>query len=144
MVKLILNFFMSRLFYHQVFFISIYPSGGIEYWWTSYFIWKIVCERTYFFPIYINYHYYVLQKKFINTIVYLRTIFNGNINIICYGSKGIASLYLRSISQNYYNTLSPLHIPIKEHDIIMDENNWIEGIEFEKYFSIGTQDTTYD
>ena len=29
---------------------------------------KIVCERTYFFPININFHYYVLQKKFINTI----------------------------------------------------------------------------
>ena len=31
---------------------------------------------------------------------------------------------------------------MKEHDIIMDENNRIEGIEFEIYVLIGTQDTT--
>ena len=33
---------------------------------------------------------------------------------------------------------------MKEHDIIMDENNQGEGIEFEIYVSIGKKDTTYD
>ena len=33
---------------------------------------------------------------------------------------------------------------MKEHDIIMDESNRREGKEFERSFSIGTQDTTYD
>ena len=40
--------------------------------------------------------------------------------------------------------MSPLHIPIKEHYIIMDENNRRESIEFKISVSIGTQDTTYD
>ena len=38
----------------------------------------------------------------------------------------------------------PLHIPMKEHDIIMDENNLIERIEFEISVSIITKDNTYD
>ena len=33
---------------------------------------------------------------------------------------------------------------MKEHDIIMGENNRIKVIEFDKYVSIGTQDTTYE
>ena len=33
---------------------------------------------------------------------------------------------------------------MKEHDIIMDKNNRREGIESERYFSIITQDITYD
>ena len=46
---------------------------------------EMLCEGTYFFPININYHYYVLQKtKSINTIVSLRKIINGNSNVICY------------------------------------------------------------
>ena len=48
------------------------------------------------------------------------------------------------LSQNSYNTLSPLHITMKEHDIIMDENNLIYGIEFDRYVSIVKIYTTYD
>ena len=60
---------------------------------------KMVCEGTYFFPININSHYYVLQKpKPINTIVSYRTITNGNINIICYDSKNVVTMCLRYIS----------------------------------------------
>ena len=91
----------------------------------------IVCEGTYLFPININSHYYVLQEtKSINAVVYLRTIINGNANVIFYYSKDVVPLCLRSISHNGYITLSPLHIPMKEHDIIMDGNNQREGIEF--------------
>ena len=49
---------------------------------------KQLCKVTYFFPISINSHYYFSQKtKSINTIVSLRTIINGNINVICYDSN---------------------------------------------------------
>ena len=48
------------------------------------------------------------------------------------------------MSQNYYNILSPLHIPMKEHDNIMAENNQGEMIESKSSVSIGNQDTTYD
>ena len=45
----------------------------------------IVCEETYFFPINIYSHYYVKKEnKSINTIVSLRKIINGNVNVICY------------------------------------------------------------
>ena len=106
---------------------------------------EIVCEGSYFFPISINSHYYVLQKtKSINKIVFLRTIINGNVNVICMEWKDVVTQCLRSISQNDYNTLSPLHIPMKEHGIIMDEKNLREGIDFERSVSIGTQDPTKD
>ena len=60
---------------------------------------KQLCEVTYFFPISINSHYYFLQKtKSINTIVSLRTIINGNINVICYDSNNFVPQCLRSIS----------------------------------------------
>ena len=58
-----------------------------------------------------------------NKIVYLKTIINGNANIICYDSNDVVPKCLKSISFNDYNTLSPLHIPVKEHYIIMDGNN---------------------
>ena len=62
---------------------------------------KIVYEGTYFLPININYHYYVLQRtKYINTIVYLRKIINGNVNVICNDSKDVVPLCLRSISHD--------------------------------------------
>ena len=104
----------------------------------------MVYEVTYFFPININYSYCVLQRtKYINTIVSISKIINGNVNVIFYDSKDVLPLYLRSISQNYYNAFSPLHIPTKEHDNIMDEKNRRESIEFEKSVSMGTQDTIY-
>ena len=75
---------------------------------------KIIWEGTYLVSIIINYQYYYLQKtKSINTIVSLRKIINGNVNVICYDWKDVVPQCLRSISQNDYNTLSPLHIPMK-------------------------------
>ena len=75
---------------------------------------EIICEGTYFFPININYRYYILQKtKSINTVVSLSIIINGNVNVICYDSKDFVQMCLRYISQNDYNTLSPLNIPMK-------------------------------
>ena len=85
---------------------------------------KIVCEGTYFFPININSCCYVLQRtKSINTIFSLRKIISNNINVICYDSNYVVPSCVRSISQKYYSTFSPLHIPMKEHDNIMDKNN---------------------
>ena len=90
---------------------------------------EMVFEGTYFFPININYHYYFLQKtKSINKIVSLRTIINGNVNLICYYLKDVIKLCLRSIWHNDYNIFSPLHIPMKEHDNITDGNNQREII----------------
>ena len=79
-----------------------------------------------------------------NIIFSLRTAINGNTNLICYDSKDDLPPYLLSISQNDYNIISPLHILMKEHYNIMDENIRIEIIELKRYASIGTQDTTYD
>ena len=82
---------------------------------------EMVFEGIYFFPININSHYRVLQiTKSINTIVSLRIIINGNVNVMCYDYKDVFPACLRSISQNGYNTFSPIHIPMKEHDNIMD------------------------
>ena len=85
---------------------------------------EMVFEGAYLFSININYHYYVLQiTKTINTIFSLRKIINCNINIICYDSKDVVTPCLRSISHNDYNTLSPLHIHMKENGNIMDGKN---------------------
>ena len=87
---------------------------------------EIVCEGIYLFPINLNYNYYVLQRtKSTNKIVYLRKKINGNINSICYDSKDVVALCLRYISKNDYYTFSSIHIPTKEHDVIMDEKNII-------------------
>ena len=56
----------------------------------------MLCEGDDFFPIYINSYYYVLQKKN-NTIFYLRTITNENVNVICYDSKDVVPTCLRYI-----------------------------------------------
>ena len=49
---------------------------------------KTVCEGNYFFSTNINSHYYVLQKtKSINTFFCLRTIINGNVNVIYHDSN---------------------------------------------------------
>ena len=84
---------------------------------------EIVFEGTYFF-ININCHYYYFQKnKSNNTIVSLRTIINGNVNVICYDSNVVVPSYLRCILQKCFSTFSPLYVPTEEHDNIMDENN---------------------
>ena len=47
---------------------------------------EMVFEGTYFFPININYCYYVFQKtKFIITFFSLRTTINDSVNVIYYG-----------------------------------------------------------
>ena len=88
-------------------------------------------KGTYFSPININFHYYLQITKFINTIVSLRTIINGNVNVMCYDSKDVIPPCLRYISHNGYNTLLPLNITMKEHDNIIDEKNRRESIECE-------------
>ena len=85
---------------------------------------EMICEGTYFFPINNNSHYYILQTtKPIRKTVSLRIIINGNVNVICYNSKDFVPPCLRFISKNDYNMLSPLHIPMKEHDNIMGEKS---------------------
>ena len=75
---------------------------------------QMLCEGNYFFPLNINYHYYFLRKtKSNNTVFFLRKIINGNGNILCFDYKDVISPCLRYISHNYYNTLSPIHIPMK-------------------------------
>ena len=105
----------------------------------------MVYEGTYFFPININSLYYIFPKtKSFNTIFPLSIIINGNIKIICYDSKDVIPPYFGFISRKIYNALSPLHIPMREHDNIMDENNRKEDIEFGTLVSIVTQDNVYD
>ena len=77
---------------------------------------EMVCEVYYSFSVNIDSNCYFLQQtKYINTVVYLRTIINVNANVICYYPKGVIPLCLQSISQNDSNTFSPLYIPVKEH-----------------------------
>ena len=86
------------------------------------FSYEMVCEGNHLFTINTNSHYYVLQKtKSINTIVSLKARINSSVNVICYDSKDVFTPCLSSISQNNYNNLSTLHIPMKEHDNIMDK-----------------------
>ena len=89
---------------------------------------EILCEGNYFFPVNNNSRYYVLERtKYIQIIVYLRTIINGNVKIICYDMNYDIPPCLGSISYNDYNTLSPVHTPMKEYDNTMDEKNQIEN-----------------
>ena len=106
---------------------------------------KMVCELNYFFTININSNCYSLQRtKYMDTIVSLMIIINGNINKLCYYSKDVLPMCLMYISHNDYNILSPLDITMKEHDNITDENIQIESIEFEILVLIVTKDTSYD
>ena len=85
-----------------------------------------------------------LQKiKSINTIDSLRKIINDNVKVICYDSKDFFSLCLSSISHNDYSILSPLQIPMKEHDILMDAKNQKEDIYIEISVLIGTDISIY-
>ena len=59
-------------------------------------------------------------------------------------SKDVVPTCLQYISHNNKNALSLIHVPMEEHDHIMDEKNQIESIKFDRPVSIGTQDTTYD
>ena len=90
--------FMSCLLYHQVLWICIYPSSRLQYWLISYFIRRFCLWEDLFFSINNNYHYYVLQEnKSINTIVYLRKIINGNVNVLFYDCNYVVPQCLRSI-----------------------------------------------
>ena len=111
------------------FFISIYPSSRLDYWWAIYMFWWNSMWRNLF-----------LSNKYVS----LRTIINVNAKVICHYLNYVVPPWLRSISHNYCNTLSPLHIPMKEHDNIIDENNQRESIEFNISALIGMQDTTYN
>ena len=53
---------------------------------------EILCEGTYYFPINIKSHYCVSpNNKSNNTIVSLRTIINGSVNVIFYYSNDVVS-----------------------------------------------------
>ena len=79
----------------------------------------------------------VLLKK--NITVSLGTIINDNVNIICYYSEDVVPLSLRPISRKDFSSLPPLHVPMEEHDNIMDENKQRESIEYEISLLLVTQ-----
>ena len=56
-------------------------------------------------------------------MISIREIISINIAIICYGSKDVAPSSLRSISRHVFSSLTPLHVPVEEHDNTMDANN---------------------
>ena len=59
---------------------------------------EMVCEGTYYFPININSHYYVSPKnKSNNTILHLRIIINGNVNVKFYDYNDVVPSYLITI-----------------------------------------------
>ena len=82
-------------------------------------------------------------KKTNNIIVSLRTIINGNVNVILW-LKWCSSILFKYILLKDYSTLSPLYVPMEEHNNRTDTNNRRESIEFERSFLIGTQQWTYD
>ena len=61
-----------------------------------------------------------------------------------YDSNDDVPDYLIKVYQNDFILLSSLHVPIEDYDNIMDENNQRENIEFDRSFSMVTQDTNYD
>ena len=72
---------------------------------------EMVNEGTYFFQSLSILN--IMIKKINNTIVSLQKIINGDIRVIHYDSKGDVTSYLRSISQKYTCTLSPLNAPME-------------------------------
>ena len=73
---------------------------------------EMVCEGD--FLININSHYYSSPKnKSNNTIVSLRKIINGDINVIFFYSKDVVPSSLRSISYKGFSKISPLPVPIE-------------------------------
>ena len=119
LVQLWLVLTMSWLLYYQIFFVSIYPSITLEDWQSSYFFSLNIMWRSQYQLSLL----YLIKTKSINTIFPLRKIINDDVNVICYYSKYILPTYLRSLSQNYYNKLSPLRIQMKWHDNIIYEKN---------------------
>ena len=75
---------------------------------------EMVREGTYYFPINFKYYYYISSKnKSNNTILFLRKILNGNVNVIFYDYNDVVTSFLISISQKYFGSLTPLHLPMK-------------------------------
>ena len=80
----------------------------------------MVCEGNYYFPINISSHYYVYPKNKSNkTIVSMRKIINGNVNVKFYDSKEVVPSYLRPILHKYFSSLTLLHAPVEEYDNII-------------------------
>ena len=73
--------------------------------------------------------FYVFQDQGINnTTLSLRTITNEEVHVKIYNSNDIVPCSLQTISQNYFNSLSPLDVPTDEHDNIMYKKNSREDI----------------
>ena len=63
-------------------------------------------------------------------------IINGNVNMKYNDYNDVVPTSLRAILQNDFISLTPLHVPIEEHDNTFDENNRRESIGFEISVSI--------
>ena len=64
------------------------------------------------------------------------TFINGKVCVKYYDTNDYTKYSLQRNPQNYFTSLSSLHIPTEEHDNITDKNNRREGIEFERLVSI--------
>ena len=74
----------------------------------------------------------------------MRTITNKEVHVRFYDSDDIGLCSLQTISQNYFNSISPLDAPTAEHDNIMYKKNSREDIWLEKSLSIGINYCVYD
>ena len=81
----------------------------------------------------INYHYYVYSgNKSNNTILSLRENVYGSVNMKCCNCNDFFSSSLRNITPNDCSSLTPLHVTTKQHYNIMDQNNLLKSIYFER------------
>ena len=74
----------------------------------------------------------------------MRTITNEEVHVKFNDYNDIVPCSLQTVSQNYFNSLSPLDVPIAEHDNIMYKNNSREDIWLEQSLSIGINYFVYD
>ena len=74
----------------------------------------------------------------------MRTITNEEVHVKFNDSDDIVPCSLQNISQNYFNSLSPLDVPTDEHDNIMYKKNSREDIWLEQSLSIGINYSVYD
>ena len=102
MVTILSDFFHLHIpFKQSLLLMSIYLFRWNCMWRNSFFTqyqFSLLCFTT---------------NKSNNMSVSLRTIINGNVNVICYYLKYAVPPFLRSISQDYYSTLSPLQVPME-------------------------------
>ena len=66
------------------------------------------------------------------------TIISGNDNIKYYNLTDDVPSCLWYISQKYCSIILPLHVPMEEHDTIIDDKSRREIIEFDRSISIVT------